>query len=170
MIQNKITISPKAHIAKESVIIGDVTIGADSSVFYHCTLRGDDAPIIIGDGTNIQDNCVIHVNSGAPTIIGHGVTIGHACIIHGCEIGNSSLIGMGSTILTGAKIGRNCLIGAGSLVTQNMVIPDGMLVLGSPAKVKRALTEDEIADLYQSSNDYIESSKSHFGDYGENNT
>lgn len=166
MIPDKVTISPKAHIAKEAVIVGDVTIGTDSSVFYHCTLRGDVAPITIGDGTNIQDNAVVHVSPNAPAVIGHNVTIGHSCIIHGCEIGNSTLIGMGSTILTGAKIGRNCLIGANSLVTQNTVIPDGMLVLGSPAKVKRPLTEEEIAGLYRSSSDYINLSKEHFGDYG----
>ena len=166
MLQNKLNISPKAHIAKESVIVGDVTIGTDSSVFYHCTLRADYAPIVIGDGTNIQDNSVIHVEN-SPTIIGHGVTVGHACIIHGCEIGNNTLIGMGSTILNDAKIGHNCLIGANSLVTQNTVIPDGMLVFGSPAKVRRPLTKEEIDTLYQSRDEYIEISKEHFGNYGD---
>ena len=165
MIPNNVTISPKAHIAKESVIVGDVNIGSESSVFYHCTLRGDAASITVGDCTNIQDNSVVHVSPGMPAVIGHGVTIGHACIIHGCEIGNSTLIGMGSTILTGAKIGRNCLIGANSLITQNTVIPDGMLVMGSPAKIKRALTEEEIKGLYKSRDSYVELSKEHFGDY-----
>jgi len=167
MIQSQLKISPKAHIAKESVIVGNVTIGQDSSVFYHATLRGDDAQIIIGDGTNIQDNCVIHVDTDQPTVIGHGVTVGHACIIHGCEIGNNTLIGMGSTILNGAKIGHNCLIGANSLVTQNAVIPDGMLAMGSPAKVRRPLTEEELISLHESRDEYIEISKKHFGNYGD---
>ena len=165
MFPNNLKISPKAHIAKESVIVGDVTIGKDSSVFYHCTLRADGAAIIIGDATNIQDNTVIHVDPKEPTVIGHGVTIGHSCIIHGCEIGNDTLIGMGTTILNGAKIGKNCLIGANSLVTQNAVIPDGMLALGSPARVKRPLTEEELAFIYVDRDEYIELSRLHFGDY-----
>lgn len=167
MYPNHLKISPEAHIAKESVIVGDITIGKGSSVFYHCTLRADGAPIIIGEGTNIQDNTVIHVDPEDPTIIGDGVTVGHSCIIHGCEIGNETLIGMGSTILNGAKIGKNCLIGANSLVTQNAVIPDGMLALGSPAKVKRPLTEEELANIYVDRDEYIELSKLHFGDYGD---
>ncbi len=166
MFPSHLNISPKAHIAKEAVIVGNVTIGIDSSVFYHCTLRGDDQEIIIGDGTNIQDNTVVHVGSEEPTVIGHGVTIGHASIIHGCKIGNNTLIGMGSTILNGAQIGHNCLIGANSLVTQNTIVPDGMLALGSPAKVIRPLTEEELRSLHESRDEYIELSKLHFGDYG----
>lgn len=165
MIQNKITISPTAHIADESVMAGEVTIGSDSSVFYYSALRGDMSPITIQNCTNIQENCVLHVDSEHPVYIGNGVTIGHGCIIHGCEIGDNSLVGMGSTVMTGVKIGRNCLIGAGSLVTQNTVIPDGMLAFGSPAKVIRPLTEQELAKIYKSRDTYIELSRNLFGNY-----
>ena len=133
---SSLNISSQAHIASQSVILGDVTIGADSSVFYYAVVRGDEASITIGRRSNIQDNSTVHVDYGFPTVIGDDVTVGHNCVIHGCTIGDASLIGMGSTILNGAKIGKHCLIGAGSLVTQNTVIPDGMLAMGSPAKVK----------------------------------
>ena len=132
---SSLNISSQAHIASQSVILGDVTIGADSSVFYYAVVRGDEASITIGRRSNIQDNSTVHVDYGFPTVIGDDVTVGHNCVIHGCTIGDASLIGMGSTILNGAKIGKHCLIGAGSLVTQNTVIPDGMLVIGRPAKV-----------------------------------
>lgn len=152
--QNKISTS--ALIAKESVIVGDVTIGPDSSVFYFAALRGDESSITIGTRTNIQENCTVHVDSEYPVSIGNNVTVGHNCVIHGCTIDDNTLIGMGSVILNGAKIGKNCLIGAGSLVTQNAVIPDGMLILGSPAKVKRALTPEELASLTESADTYVE--------------
>lgn len=155
MSENQNKIAPSALIAKESVIVGDVTIGEASSVFYFAALRGDEAPITIGSRTNIQENCTVHVDADAPVSIGDNVTIGHNCVIHGCEIGSGSLIGMGSVILNGAKIGRNCLIGAGSLITQNTEIPNGMLALGSPAKVKRPLTPEELASLTQSADNYV---------------
>ena len=130
--------------------LGDVTIGADSSVFYYAVVRGDEASITIGRRRNIQDNSTVHVDYGFPTVIGDDVTVGHNYVIHGCTIGDASLIGMGSTILNGAKIGKHCLIGAGSLVTQNTVIPDGMLVIGSPAKVKKdLLLREEIQSIYK---------------------
>ena len=150
---SSLNISSQAHIASQSVILGDVTIGADSSVFYYAVVRGDEASITIGRRSNIQDNSTVHVDYGFPTVIGDDVTVGHNCVIHGCTIGDASLIGMGSTILNGAKIGKHCLIGAGSLVTQNTVIPDGMLVIGSPAKVKRPLTEEEIQSIYKNAAD-----------------
>lgn len=159
---SSLKISEKAHIATQSVVLGDVTVGADSSVFYYAVLRGDEASITIGERTNIQDNSTVHVDYGFPTMIGDDVTIGHNCVIHGCTIGNASLIGMGSTILNGAKIGRHCLIGAGSLVTQNTLIPDGMLVMGSPAKVKRPLTEEEIQSIYKNAADYVALSSEQF--------
>ena len=147
---SSLNISSQAHIASQSVILGDVTIGADSSVFYYAVVRGDESSITIGKRSNIQDNSTVHV------------TVGHNCVIHGCTIGDASLIGMGSTILNGAKIGKHCLIGAGSLVTQNTVIPDGMLVIGSPAKVKRPLTEEEIQSIYKNAADYVALSAAQF--------
>lgn len=164
MTNNKTpNIASTALIAPQSVITGDVTIGADTSVFYFSVLRGDDAPITVGAGTNIQENCTVHTSVGSPTIIGDRVTIGHNAVIHACTIGDETLIGMGSVILDGAVIGRHCLIAAGSLVTKNTVIPDGMMVMGSPAKVKRTLTEEEIQGLLDSSREYIVSAARLFG-------
>jgi carbonic anhydrase/acetyltransferase-like protein (isoleucine patch superfamily) len=165
MDKQGIAIAPNAHIAKECVLVGNVTIGSDSSVFYHSTLRGDIEPIVIKDGTNVQDNCVFHASTGSPVTVGNGVTIGHSSIIHGCEIGDNSLIGMGSIVMNGAKIGRNCLLGAGSLVTEGTHIPDGSLAYGRPAKVIRPLKEEEIASLYHSRDVYIECSRRLFGNY-----
>lgn len=166
---SSLNISSQAHIASQSVILGDVTIGADSSVFYYAVVRGDEASITIGRRSNIQDNSDIITDNGRKTVIymdgtviGDDVTVGHNCVIHGCTIGDASLIGMGSTILNGAKIGKHCLIGAGSLVTQNTVIPDGMLVIGSPAKVKRPLTEEEIQSIYKNAADYVTLSAAQF--------
>lgn len=132
-----------AWAAHDADIIGNVTIGDESSIWYQAVVRGDMAEIKIGAGTNVQDHVVIHADAGCPCHIGNGVTIGHSAIIHGCTIGNNSLIGMGAIILNGAKIGEDCIIGAGALVTQNMEIPDGSLAYGSPAKVIRPLTEEE---------------------------
>ena len=139
------TIAKSANIVKDSVVIGDVTIGEDCTVLFYAVLRGNDNKIVIGNGTNIQDNCVLHTDKGFPITIGRGCTIGHAAILHGCCIGDNTLIGMGAIVLNGAKIGRDCIIGAGALVPQGMEIPDGSLAFGSPAKVRRALTEEEIA-------------------------
>lgn len=132
-----------AWAGEGAVIIGNVTIGDESSVWYNAVIRGDQAEVVIGSGTNIQDGTVIHCSAGHPCMIGNGVSIGHNAVVHGCSIGHNSLIGMGAVIMNGAKIGEDCIIGAGSLVTQGTVIPDGMLALGTPAKVVRPLTEEE---------------------------
>lgn len=152
-------IAPSAKIARQSVVIGDVTIGEASSVFYFSVIRGDVEPIRIGKATNIQENCTIHTSTGYPVEIGDYVTVGHNAVIHGCKIGDESLIGMGAVILDGAQIGKQCLIGAGSLVTKNMVIPDGSLVMGSPAKIRRQLTEEEKNHLYSNSAEYVMASE-----------
>ena len=125
------------------MILGNVTIGRDSCVLYYAVIRGDDAPVVIGEETNIQENCTIHVSHNMPVHIGNNVTVGHNAVIHGCTIGDRTLIGMGAVILDGAKIGNDCIIGAGSLVTKNTAIPDGSLVMGSPARIKRNLTWEE---------------------------
>ena len=143
MNYKNVKISEDARIAKQSVVIGDVTIGRDSCVLHYAVIRGDDAPVVIGEESNIQENCTIHVNHNMPVHIGNNVTVGHNAVLHGCVIGDRTLIGMGAVVLDGARIGRDCIIGAGSLVTQGTVIPDGMLAFGSPAKVIRPLTDAE---------------------------
>jgi carbonic anhydrase/acetyltransferase-like protein (isoleucine patch superfamily) len=149
------TVSPAAFVARDAVLCGDVTLEARSSVWFHTTIRAEEARIVVGEGSNIQDNCVIHVDRGYDALIGQGVTVGHGAILHGCQIGDNTLIGMGSIVLNGAVIGRNCIVGAGSLITQNMVVPDNSMVFGSPARVRRTLTEQEIATNAHSARDYI---------------
>ena len=147
-------IHPSAFVAPGAVIRGEVHLAENSSVFYNAVLRGDRAPISIGEGTNIQDNCVVHVEYDLPVTVGKNVTVGHGAILHGCTVGDETLIGMGAIVLNGAQIGKSCLIGAGTLVTQNAVIPDGCMAVGSPARVKRPLTPEEMDGLRQSAADY----------------
>ena len=138
-----------------SVVIGDVTIGRDSCVLHYAVIRGDDAPIVIGEESNVQENCTIHVSRNMPVHIGNNVTVGHNAVLHGCMIGDRTLIGMGAVVLDGARIGKDCIIGAGSLVTKNTVIPDGSLVMGSPAKIKRNLTWEEKLGNLENSKEYV---------------
>jgi len=133
-----------AVIAAGAVVLGEVTVGAQTGIWYNAVVRGDRAPVVIGSYSNVQDNAVIHVGTGFPVQIGDYVTIGHGAIVHGCQIGDNSLIGMGAILMNGAVIGKNCVIGAGALVTQGMQIPDNSLVIGNPGKVKRQVTEEEI--------------------------
>ena len=154
VMQMKITTENSTFIAPGAIVLGDVTLGEEASIWYHATVRGDKAPIVIGKRSNVQDNAVVHVDSRYPVIIGENVTIGHSAIVHGCEIGDNSLIGMGSIIMNGAKIGKNCLVGAGALVLQNTVVPDNSLVLGNPAKVKRQVTGEEIAGILHNAMEY----------------
>lgn len=147
-------IHPSAFVAPGAVIRGEVHLAENSSVFYNAVLRGDRAPISIGEGTNIQDNCVVHVEYDLPVTVAKNVTVGHGAILHGCTVGDETLIGMGAIVLNGAQIGKSCLIGAGALVTQNAVIPDGCMAVGSPARVKRPLTPEEMDGLRQSAADY----------------
>ncbi|BBH52387.1 gamma carbonic anhydrase family protein [Fluviispira sanaruensis] len=141
-------------IAPNADIIGNVQIGRASSVWFGAVIRGDSEMILIGEETNIQDLCVLHADGGINVSIGNRVTIGHKCMIHGCTIGDNSLIGIGAIILNNAKIGKNCMVGAGSLVLENTIIPDNSLVVGSPAKVKRLLTEEEINKITQNAINY----------------
>lgn len=165
MIQRFKDKEPQIHesvfIAEGSQLIGDIQIEAGSSVWYNAVIRADVNEVIIKQGTNIQDGTVIHVSHTCPTIIGEGVTVGHNAIIHGAQIDDYTLVGMGSIILDGAKIGKHCIIGAGALVTGGTVIEDGMLVLGSPAKAIKPLTDEQIKSLYESANHYIELSKNY---------
>lgn len=141
-------VAPCAHV------IGRVVLEAATSVWFGSTLRGDNEVIHVGEGTNIQENCVLHTDIGYPLTIGAGCTIGHKATLHSCIIGENSLIGMGATVLNGARIGRNCLIGAGALITEGKEIPDGSLVMGAPGKVVRALDEAAIERLRQSALGY----------------
>ena len=152
-------IDPSAVMLRGSVVVGDVTLGKDAGIWYNAVLRADHSPIVVGEGSNIQDNTVVHVGLESPTHIGKGVTIGHAAIIHGCTIGVNTLVGMGAIVMDNAIIGKNCLIGAGSLVTQGMVIPDGSVVYGSPAKVIRAAKPEEIAYNEMTSQVYVKDIK-----------
>ena len=139
--------SPRIHatafIAPGAAVIGAATVGENASVWYQCVVRGDINRISIGPRSNIQDGTVIHVSDVFPAVIGADVSVGHRAIIHACEIGDGTLVGMGAIVMDGAVIGRGCIIGAGSLVTKGMHVPDGSLVIGAPARVVRALTEEE---------------------------
>lgn len=148
-------VHPSVFLASGVQLIGDVSIGAESSVWYNAVLRGDLAPIRIGRRTNIQDGCIGHVNTDQPLWIGDEVSIGHGAIVHGCRIGTGTLIGMGAIILNGADIGEYALIGAGSLVTENKQIPAYTLSLGSPAKVVRELTEQDLERMKRTMEGYV---------------
>ena len=130
-------------VAPNATIIGDVTLEKNSSIWFNATLRGDVENIHIGEGSNIQDGSVLHTDPGYPLKVGKNVTVGHMVMLHGCTIGDNSLIGIGAVILNNAKIGKNCLIGAKALITENKEIPDNSLVIGSPGKVVREITEDD---------------------------
>ena len=152
--------TPRIHdsvfVAENAVIIGDVEIGKDASVWYNCMLRGDVNYIRIGERTNIQDATIIHVSRKThPTVLEDEVTVGHSVTLHGCYVETGSLIGIGAIILDGARIGKNSLIAAGSLVTPDTEIPPCSLVMGSPAKVKRELTDEEVKDLHRFWRNYI---------------
>lgn len=142
-------------IAPSADVLGNVIIQEDVSIWYHATVRADSDVIKIGRGSNVQDNCVIHVDAGHPVTIGEYVTIGHGAIVHGCSIGDDTLIGMGAILLNDCKIGKNCIIGAGALITQGMEIPDGSVVLGNPGKIRRQITPEEIESSRENALVYI---------------
>ena len=148
-----------AWIAPDANIIGNVILRENSSVWFCATLRGDNEVIDIGAGSNIQESTVMHTDIGYPLKIGKNCTIGHKVMLHGCKVGNNSLIGMGAIVLNGASIGNNCLIGAGTLITENKIIPDESLVMGSPGKIVRQLDAAEIQGLQKSAMNYQENAK-----------
>lgn len=143
-------------VADNATLIGSVRLANNASVWFNAVLRGDCELISVGENSNIQDGAVLHTDYGFPLTIGRNVTVGHKVMLHGCTIGDNSLIGINAVILNGARIGRNCLIGANSLVTENKEIPDGSLVMGSPARVVRALTPEQCAALAASASHYVE--------------
>ena len=146
-------------VADSASIIGSVRLKDKASIWFNCVLRGDNDRLVIGERSNIQDGSVLHTDPGIQLIIGDGVTVGHKVMLHGCEIGNNSLIGIGSTVLNGAKIGKNSLVGAHALITENKVFPDGSLILGAPASVVRELTDEEIALIRRSADVYVDNAE-----------
>ena len=129
--------------------MGDVTVEADASVWFGAVVRGDVAPIVIGAGTNIQDNATLHCDAGYPLRVGQNVTVGHNAVVHCADVGDGTVVGMGARLLNGAVIGKNCVIGAGAVVLENAVVPDGTLMVGIPARAARQLTPEETATLWQ---------------------
>ena len=147
------------YVAPGAVVTGDVELSENVNIWYHAVLRGDSGTIRVGEGTNIQDGCVLH----DATTLGKFCTVGHRAIVHGCEVGDFCLIGMGAIVLNGAVLGDHCMVGAGALVTGKMNAPAGSLLLGSPAKVVRPLTEAELAHIQENAQEYIRLAKETFG-------
>jgi carbonic anhydrase/acetyltransferase-like protein (isoleucine patch superfamily) len=154
-------IHPTAWVAPNATVVGDVTIGRNVGLWYSAVVRADTESITIGEDTNIQDGCVLHADPGYPLVIGTGVTVGHRAILHGCHIGDNVLVGMGAMVMNGATIGNGSLIGAGTLIPENATIPSGALVLGSPGKVRRKLTQDEGASIRAGAQKYIHRRPTH---------
>ncbi|MCY3831892.1 MAG: gamma carbonic anhydrase family protein [Chloroflexi bacterium] len=152
-------VHPSAFIARGAVIVGDVTLGANASVWFNAVLRGDSESLRIGAGSNIQDGAVCHADPGLPLVIGAGVTVGHRAIVHGAHIGEHSLIGMGAIVMNGARIGASCLVGAGALVTEGKEFPARSLILGSPARLVRGVTDEEIAMMRRTAAEYVEKAR-----------
>jgi len=155
-------VSASAFVADNALVLGQVELGANASIWYGCVLRADVGKIRIGENTNIQDLSVIHIESGTfDTTIGNNVTVGHRAMLHGCTVDDYALIGIGAIVLNGAEVGAEALIGAGSLVTPGTKIPPGVLALGSPCRVKRPLTDAEKAHLHESAHHYVQLAREH---------
>ncbi|MDO9322830.1 MAG: gamma carbonic anhydrase family protein [Pseudomonas sp.] len=158
---------PESWVAPNAVLVGKVKLEAGASVWFNTVLRGDNELIHIGENSNVQDGTVMHTDMGYPLSIGKGVTIGHNVMLHGCTVGDYSLIGINAVVLNGAKIGKNCLIGANALIPEGKVIPDGSLVMGSPGKVVRELTEQQIKMLEASAAHYVHNAQRYARDLQE---
>ena len=153
------TIAESAWVADSAQVMGDVVLADDASIWFGVVIRGDTETIRIGRGSNIQDLSVLHADHGMPLTVGEDVTVGHQVMLHGCTVGDGSLIGIGAVVLNGAKIGKGCLVGAGSLVTEGKEFPDGSMILGSPAKVVRQLTPEQLEGLRQSAQHYVDNAR-----------
>ena len=152
-------INGKVYIAESADVIGDVELSDGVNIWFGAVLRGDIEKIIIGKNSNIQDNVTVHTDLGIPCVIGENVTVGHNVIIHSCSVGDNTIIGMGSTVLNRTKVGKNCMVGANSLVTHSIPTEDGVLILGSPAKIVRKLSEEEKKHLKDNADHYVENGK-----------
>jgi len=152
--------TPRLHeecwVADSAALIGDVILERNASVWFGCVLRGDNEPIIVGEGTNVQDGAVLHTDLGVPLTLGADITVGHMAMLHGCTVGDGSLIGIKAVVLNHAKIGRECLIGANTLIAEGKVIPDRSLVIGSPGRVIRTLTDEEVAKIRANAAHYVQ--------------
>ena len=148
-----------AWVADSAQVMGNVELADNANIWFGAVIRGDNEPIRVGEGSNIQENSVLHTDWGYPLTVGAHCTIGHRAMLHGCTIGDGSLIGMSATVLNGARIGKHCLVGAGSLVTEGREFPDGSLIMGTPAKVVRPLTPEQILGLKHSAAHYVENAR-----------
>ena len=157
--KNVPNVHPDAWVASNATLIGKVKLEKNSSIWFNAVLRGDIELITIGENSNIQDGSVLHTDPGYKLNVGKGVTVGHMVMLHGCQIADDTLIGIGSIILNNAKIGKNCIVGANSLITENKIIPDNSLVVGSPGRVLRKVTEEEIQAIHENAKHYVEGSK-----------
>jgi len=155
LAKGKPQINKDSWVAQNATLIGKVIIKKEANIWFNVVLRGDIEPIIIGERTNVQDGSVFHTDPGCSLTLGKNVTIGHMVMLHGCTIDDETLIGIGSTILNKTKIGKNCIIGANTLITENKVIPDRSLVVGSPGKIIRQVTDEEIENIKENANDYV---------------
>lgn len=153
------TLAESAWVADSAQVMGRVDLAAHTSIWFGVIIRGDTESIAIGEGSNIQDGSVLHADVGQPLRVGKHVTVGHKVMLHGCTIGDESLIGIGAIVLNGAKIGKNCLVGAGSLVTEGKEFPDGSMIMGSPAKVVRSLTPEQMEVLRLSAKHYVDNAQ-----------
>ncbi|HEX3033103.1 MAG TPA: gamma carbonic anhydrase family protein [Bacillota bacterium] len=160
-------VAKDCFIAPGAQLVGRVEIASRASVWFNAVIRGDEEKVFVGEGTNVQDGCILHQDVGYPLLIGKGVTLGHNAILHGCIIGDNVLVGMGATILNGAKIGDGSIVGAGALVTQGKEIPPNSLVVGAPAKVIRQLTEEESASIRESEKIYCELAETYLEALGQ---
>lgn len=151
-------------VAPNAAVVGQVTLHPGASIWFSCVLRGDVETITIGEGSNIQDGTVVHADPGFPVIVGRNVTVGHNAMLHGCHIGDGSLIGIGAVVLNGATVGRGCLIAANALVTEGMDVPDGSVVMGSPGKIRKSLSDEERDMLALNAAHYIENASRFAGD------
>jgi len=156
---NAPTIHKDSWVANNAVLIGKVILKKDANIWFNVVLRGDIEPITIGEGSNVQDGSVFHTDPGCPLTLGKNITVGHMVMLHGCEIADDTLIGIGSTILNKTKIGKNCIIGANTLITENKLIPDKSLVLGSPGKIIRQVTDEEIKEIKENAKHYVDNYK-----------
>jgi carbonic anhydrase/acetyltransferase-like protein (isoleucine patch superfamily) len=157
--QDRPQVHPSVFVAPGAIVVGKVELHENSSIWFNVSLRGDNDLIVLGEGSNIQEGSVLHTDTGHPLTIGKRVTVGHQAMLHGCTIGDESLIGMQAILLNGSQVGRHCIIGAGALVTGNTVIPEGSMVLGSPAKVVRPLRPEEIEMIRQAAAGYVDRAK-----------
>jgi carbonic anhydrase/acetyltransferase-like protein (isoleucine patch superfamily) len=148
-------LADECWVAPNAVLIGRVALKRNASVWFAATLRGDNEPIVLGEGSNVQDGAVLHTDAGTPLVLGTGVTVGHMAMLHGCTVGDYSLIGIGAVVLNGARIGRNCLIGAKALIPEGKQIPDNSLVVGAPGRVIREVSEAQRAFFVQSAEHYV---------------